>query len=304
MDMRTGPLRQVSVFTTPQAEEAVAELLGGAFGLAATTHADLEKGTTTACVYLTETSPWSSRCRRQLREQLEELRAGGVDVGSARISTRRLRPEDWATSWKRHFKTLEVGGQLLIKPSWSKRRPERGQAVVVLDPGLSFGTGHHPTTLFCLGQLVKVTAELTAPCVLDLGTGSGILAIAAVKLGCSRVMGVDYDADAVRIARANARSNRVAGRIRFFQQDLTKGRGEVGGERFDVVCANLMADLLLAERKRILGFVRPGGWLVLETAAGAGERVERLFSELGFDDVAITPDLAGRDRVAEGRWPG
>jgi ribosomal protein L11 methyltransferase len=261
--MRTGPLRQVSVLTTAQAEEAVAELLAGEFGLAATTQTDLEKGTIAACVYLPAASPWSIRQRRHLSESLEALRARGVDVGSARIRTRRLQPEDWASSWKRHFKPLAVGGRLLIKPSWSKRQPGRDQAVVVLDPGLSFGTGNHPTTLFCLGQLVKATAEVARPSVLDLGTGSGILAIAAVKLGCAGVMGLDYDADAVRIARANARTNRVERRLRFFQQDLTRGNGEAGRERFDVVCANLMADLLLAERRRILGFVRPGGRLVL-----------------------------------------
>ena len=139
-----------------------------------------------------------------------------------------MRREDWAESWKRHFKPIEIGDALLVKPSWSKRRPRKNQAVVILDPGLSFGTGQHPTTAFCLREIVrlklakergrlarefKTRHHADEPSALqsflDIGTGSGILAIAAAKLGYQPVHAFDFDAEAVRIARANARANRV-----------------------------------------------------------------------------------------------
>src|ERR1019366_8464695 len=146
----------------------------------------------------------------------------GLDIGPGRISLLGVSREDWAESWKLHFKPLLIGSALLLKPSWSRRRPGKGQAVVVLDPGLSFGTGRHPTTAFCLRQLVARRRSGESQSCLDIGTGSGILAIAAAKLGYAPVDAFDFDPEAVRIARANARRNGVAARIRFQRRDLTK----------------------------------------------------------------------------------
>jgi ribosomal protein L11 methyltransferase len=134
--------------------------------------------------------------------------------------------------------------------------------VVVLDPGLSFGTGQHPTTAFCLEQLVARRSSKERQSLLDLGTGSGILAIAAAKLGYKPISALDFDAEAVRVARVNARRNRVADRIRFSRRDLTR-MPRRAGRTYAVVCANLLADLLLAERERILARLQPVGLLVL-----------------------------------------
>jgi ribosomal protein L11 methyltransferase len=175
---------------------------------------------------------------------------------------RRVKDENWAESWKRHFKPIAVGDALLVKPSWSRLRPKRGQAVVVLDPGLSFGTGQHATTSFCLRELARRRNPGAAQAFLDVGTGSGILAIAAAKLGYQPVAAFDFDPDAVRIARANARRNRVAQRLRIQRQDLEQL--PLRAERtYDLVCANLIADLLIAESRRITARVAPNGWLVL-----------------------------------------
>ena len=127
-------------------------------------------------------------------------------------------PEDWAESWKRHFKPIEIGGDLLILPSWSKRKPKTGQAVVVLDPGLSFGTGQHATTSFCLNEIVKLrrSSKASELSLLDGGTGSGILAIAAAKLGYKPVEAFDFDPVSVRVARANATSNGVNRKVTNF----------------------------------------------------------------------------------------
>src|SRR5207249_7073948 len=99
------------------------------------------------------TSACAQATQAALRSTLKDLKASGPRLGPPRIQIKKLRREHWAESWKRHFKPLEIGSRLLLKPSWSKRKPKIGQALVILDPGLSFGTGHHPTTRFCLEQL-------------------------------------------------------------------------------------------------------------------------------------------------------
>jgi ribosomal protein L11 methyltransferase len=133
---------------------------------------------------------------------------------------------------------------------------------VVLDPGLSFGTGHHPTTAFCLRQVLRLRRPSAAQSVLDIGTGSGILALAAAKLGYGPVDGFDYDPEAVRVARGNAQSNGVRARIRFRRADV-KHLPRNPRRRYSVVCANLMANLLVEARPRIVAALEPGGCLLL-----------------------------------------
>ena len=286
--MKARPLLKVSVLIPASAEDAVMELLGRVLGGAASIHHDVESGEINACVYLQKISDWTPARRRSLQAGLDDLRQFGVEVGAASIATEKIPREDWAESWKRHFKPMLIGRALLVKPGWSKRRPARGQAVVVLDPGLSFGTGQHPTTRFCLEQLVQARAPATgvARCLLDIGTGSGILAIAAVKLGYRPVEAFDFDPDAVRIARDNARRNQVSRQIRFAHADLTKLPGRAP-RRFDVVCANLIYDLLLEARARILNRVAPGGTLVLAgILATQFPLVQRAYEEKGWRLIA------------------
>jgi release factor glutamine methyltransferase len=184
-----------------------------------------------------------------------------------------------------------------------------------------------PETEIVVERALEHVRGLDEPDVLDVGTGTGAIALAiADELPTARVTAIDVSVDALSLARENHELTGVNGRVRLVEHDLTSGLGD--GE-FDLVVSNppyVEPDELptlqpevrdwephialvapgateaLAEAARAA--LRPGGWLVLETAAGAGERVERLLSELGFEDVAITPDLAGRDRVAEGKWPG
>ena len=215
-----------------------------------------------------------------------------MNLGRARLSARRIPRENWAESWKRHFQPLEISRNLLVLPSWSRVKPKPGQVVVVLDPGLSFGTGHHATTGFCLAQLALRRRPGTAQSLLDAGCGSGILAIAANKLGYSPVMAFDFDPDAVRVAKENAAVNAVA--INISRHDLTKLPVAVR-KPFDVVCANLMYDLLIQERDRLLARLAPAGTLVL---AGILQRqfpaVRRAYEEAGLKLVA--QKLAGEWR--------
>jgi ribosomal protein L11 methyltransferase len=260
--MNRRVLWKLSVATSQEAEETVVELLAARFGEPATIYTDLAKGETTVTVYLHTRPDWSKAAQARLSRALEETGGLNSSVPRSRVTLTQLRSEDWAEAWKRHFKPLEIGTRLLIKPSWSRRRAKRGQVTVVLDPGLSFGTGQHPTTSFCLKQLTRHRMADQAQSLLDIGTGSGILAISAAKLGYQPVDAFDVDRDAIRVARANARLNEVFARIRFQQQDLTRVACH-SGSNYCVICANLTCDLLLIQRDRILGQLEKGGILIL-----------------------------------------
>lgn len=260
--MKQTPLWKISVTTTPEAEDAVAELLAGTFCQPATSYTDMETRQTIVSVYLQKRPDWSRARQAELTLGLKRIASSGLDIGPGKLARKRIRQEDWAESWKLHFKPLAIGAALLLKPSWSRRRPRKGQAVIVLDPGLSFGTGRHPTTAFCLEQLVAGRRPGDAQSCLDIGTGSGILAIAAAKLGYAPVEAFDFDPQSILVARANARRNGVSARIQLRRQDLTR-LPRRGKQTYSLVCANLISTLLLAEKGRILARLHPAGVLVV-----------------------------------------
>ena len=260
--MKTAALRQISVVIPAEAEEPVAALLEHLFHQPPSIYIDMETKAIVASVFCRKNSDWSPAQRARLATGLKKLKRCGLDIGPGKVTMKRVRRQDWAESWKRHFKPIEIGAALLVKPSWSKRRPRKDQAVVVLDPGLSFGTGQHPTTAFCLEQLVAFRQPEQAQSFLDLGTGSGILAIAAAKLGYAPVHAIDCDPEAIRVAGANARQNGVFKQLRLDRQDLTK-LPQNSRQKYDLICANLISNLLLAEQKRILNHLRSNGALVL-----------------------------------------
>jgi len=231
-------------------------------GQPASSYTDINTGKTTVTLYLPKKTAWAGAPRTALIRGLARIKACGLNIGPGKISFQKIRREDWAESWKRHFKPIAIGSVLLIKPGWNKRRARKGQSVVILDPGLCFGTGQHPTTAFCLRQLAACRKQNEPRSFLDLGTGSGILAIAAAKLGYTPVEAIDFDPEAVRIARANARRNRVLNQMRIRRADVSKLPNQ-GARKHHLVCANLVSTLLLAEQERILARLRADGTLVL-----------------------------------------
>jgi ribosomal protein L11 methyltransferase len=279
--MQQGKLYKVSVAISAAAEDLVSELCERLFRQSPSIYTDAKTLRTRASVFLKPRSEWSSERRAELRAGLAGIREAGVDLGSGRVTVEVLGRQDWAESWKKHFPPLVIGQALLIQPSWSRRRPATGQARVILDPGLSFGTGQHPTTRFCLEEMVGLRRQRPTPSFLDVGTGSGILAIAAAKLGYDPVSALDFDPDAVRIARGNAARNGVRTAIRFWRQDIGQlpARSRV---TYDLVCANLTSDLLVAHRERLIGRVRTGGRLVLAGILESQFRaVQAAFTERG-----------------------
>ncbi|MGN6555574.1 MAG: 50S ribosomal protein L11 methyltransferase [Verrucomicrobiota bacterium] len=277
--MKNKPLWKVALVTTPEAEDAVSELLQSVLNQPASSYTDVETLQTTVTSYLEKKPDWT-KTRRALMQGLDRIKQCGLNCGAGKPSLKQVRREDWAESWKRHFKPIEIGSALLIKPSWSKRPVRKGQAVVILDPGLSFGTGQHPTTSFCLQQLAERCDS--AQTFLDIGTGSGILAIAAAKLGYQSIEAFDFDPESVRVARENARKNRVPNKIHLYRADLTR-LPKRSAKKYDVICANLISTLLIAERDRILARLKPDGVLIVAGILKSEfHEVEAAFAGAGF----------------------
>jgi len=287
MPAKSKSLWCVSIVTTREAEDAVTELLGTMLGEPASSYFDLETGVATIRVYCQAKSFLKTAWRENLSVGLDWIKRCGLNLGSGKIILARVRRQSWAESWKRHFKPIEIGDALLVKPSWSKKRPRKNQEVVILDPGLSFGTGQHPTTAFCLHEVAQCGKKRTRWSFLDIGTGSGILAIAAAKLGFSPVHAFDFDPDSVRIARANARTNGVQNRLRIMRQDVTKLPYRPP-KQYDLICANLISTLLIAERQRIVAHLKPGGRLVLAGILKSEfSGVRKVFTKLGLKVAAV-----------------
>ena len=253
-------LWQVSVLTTTEGEDAVAHLLEEIFSRAPAVYHDEKTAGVTVTVYAEELPASSPILRADLKKRLDALPRARLNFGSLRVTIKTLRRENWAESWKRHFRPIEIDRRLLIRPGWSRRRARPGQRVVVLDPGLSFGTGQHPTTLFCLQQLVRCRKRGRKQSFLDIGTGSGILAISAAKLGYSPVVALEHDPEAVRASRQNVAANNV--RVRVRRVDLRQLPRRPAA-RYDVICANLIATLLLEEAEKIRNLLEPGGILIV-----------------------------------------
>lgn len=169
---------------------------------------------------------------------------------------RRVEDADWAEAWKAHYKPARIGKRLLIRPSWIEVEARAGDIEIALDPGMAFGTGTHPTTQLCLEALEDVIQP--AHEVLDLGCGSGILAIAAAKLGASRVLALDMDNLALDATRENAAANNVAHQVLVERGSLESVLGSA--RRFDLALVNILARIILEMTEQGLGeILRPGG---------------------------------------------
>lgn len=181
------------------------------------------------------------------------VRALGLDLRPV-VST--LPPQDWAESWKRFFHVQRVSKRIVVRPSWEPHQAKPGDCVIELDPGMSFGTGNHATTRACLMLIDALAAQNTRRSVLDMGCGSGILAIAARKLDFDAVSGFDNDPYAVQVARENAAINGAD--AAFYVDDLAGNC-----RRADVVVANILAVVLIEHATAVAAAVNPSGALVL-----------------------------------------
>ncbi len=213
-----------------------------------------------------------------LQASLRDLASFGITGAGTELTLRYVEEDDWANAWKAYFKPLRVGSHLVVTPPWET--PELGpdDLPIVVDPGMAFGTGSHPTTQLCLTAL----EDLVRPGmrVADVGTGSGILAIAAAKLGASYVIGTDVDPLAVQIARVNADVNSVDIHA---QEELPSGS-------YDIVVANILADVIIGLKDELASLVVPGGLLIASGIIDVREEDVRM----AIESVGFTPVKAQR----------
>lgn len=175
----------------------------------------------------------------KFEQSFNELSQHDLDKGKGEICWREVQEEDWATSWKQYFHPVRVGENIVIKPSWEDYEEVVTDIIIELDPGMAFGTGTHHTTqlcIKCLEELVKRDHTI-----FDIGTGSGILSVAAAKLGAKQVKAIDLDSVAVRVAKENIVHNQVENIVTVAQGDLLTG---VEGKA-DIIVANIIADVIL-----------------------------------------------------------
>jgi ribosomal protein L11 methyltransferase len=222
-------------------------------------------------------------------EEIERILHGlEFEIGR---TERRVAAEDWAESWKEFFQVEHIGRHLVIRPTWREYEPSAGETVIDLDPGMAFGTGQHPTTRLCLRAIEEIAGPGVT--VLDLGCGSGILSIAAAKLGCADVLALDIEQVAVEATRDNARLNCVDSAVRAELGSTERARqhAKSRGQGFDLVVANISASVLSRIAGDLTELLRPGGTFVgsgvvsercdevLLSLAAAGLRIERVESE-------------------------
>ena len=207
------------------------------------------------------------------------------------LQTRPLAEEDWAHAWKRFFFPHRVGRRIVIVPSWRRRARQPDDLVIRLDPGMAFGTGLHPTTRMCLALLEQHVRPDDR--VLDFGCGSAILSIAAVRLGAARVLALDVDAVAVRVAQENVRRNRVARRVGV-RRGTVDGATPLPHAPFDLAAANISALVLKNAEAALRAALRPGGVVLLSGVL-----------ETGAPDVRAVYEAGGWEHVetrVEGDW--
>ena len=266
---------EISIYTTQEATEAVAAVFHelGAGGVVIE-DPDLiqsyrRSGNWTDCIFPDEPAvdyvtvvaylPSNEELPAKLRilsQRIDDLAGYSLDKGRGIIRWREVRETEWADSWKQYFHTSRIGERFVVKPSWEEYSPQTGDLVLELDPGMAFGTGTHGTTILCLESI----EDLVEPgmTVFDIGAGSGILSIAAAKLGAAQVKAVEYDAVAAETARQNVAVNGVEKIVEVKQGNLLDG---VPGEA-DVIVANLIADLILKMAPAIPVHLKPSGCFV------------------------------------------
>ena len=209
----------------------------------------------TVLAYFPDPSSFPER-RKKIRHYLSDLSVSGENFV---FQWRGIREEKWAESWKAHFKPIHATSRMVIRPPWEEYGGKKGEMIITIDPGMAFGTGTHPTTQMCLQaleELIPVFAH--PPSVLDFGTGSGILAIAAEKLGADRILALDVDPVAIQCARENAALNRLKDRIDFRISPARSLR-----QRFEVVVANLLPQELWQAASFLARRISPRGFLVV-----------------------------------------
>lgn len=219
-------------------------------------------------------------------ERLEAALWALREAAGREVTVRFVQEEDWANAWKQYFKPQRIGERIVIKPSWEEFTPKPGDLVVEMDPGMAFGTGLHATTRLCLRALEQVVTG--GERVADVGTGSGILGIAAVLLGAMSAICTDIDPLAVRIALENIERNRLGTQVSAHEASLPPDG------TFEIVVANILPDVILGMADELVAATAPGGWLIVSgIIESRAADVRSGLEALGLRDLSVE---------TEGEW--
>lgn len=284
--------KKYTIETTTQAEDYMAGMLGelGIEGIEIEDNIPLSKedqadmfidflpelppdeGISHVSFYVEDDGSDQTELLKSVKKGLEELRSM-VEVGSGVISSSETEDLDWINNWKKYFSSFTIE-DILIKPTWEELKEEdKDKFLIEIDPGISFGTGKHETTQLCIRQLLKYirgnadyTPQNRTPKVLDVGCGSGILSIVALKLGASAVVGTDLDADCMISTRENMEVNHLDASLGTFYVgnliDDEELQQKVGNEEYDIVVANILADVIIPMAPVIPARMKKGGYFI------------------------------------------
>ncbi|SCH37320.1 MULTISPECIES: 50S ribosomal protein L11 methyltransferase [unclassified Romboutsia] len=217
-----------------------------------------------------------------IKQKVSSLTGFGIDIGEGSVSLGQVNEEDWANEWKKYYKPTKIGEKLVVKPTWENYEVQEGDLVIELDPGMAFGTGTHETTTMCMRELEKYVREDSK--VFDIGCGSGILAIAAAKLGAKDVIAVDLDEVAVKVAAENVAHNNVENSVKVLHGNLI----DVVDDKADVVVANIIADIIKILAKDVHSCMKEDAVFISSGIIHAKvDEVKESLIENGFEIVEV-----------------
>ncbi len=190
------------------------------------------------------------------KEELKEEGFTDDELGEWTITAKKIINQDWSQKWKEHWKPTKASDHVIICPSWEECRPGKNEILITLDPGSAFGTGTHATTQLCIQAIEKYVKQGDE--IADIGTGSGILAITAVKFGATHAVAIDNDPLVIDVAQDNAQVNGVYNKI-----DFSCATADMLSEQFDFVCANILHNVLAEIMGDLKNIMKPQGYMVL-----------------------------------------
>ncbi|MCQ6278158.1 50S ribosomal protein L11 methyltransferase [Bacillus sp. EB600] len=193
-----------------------------------------------------------------IKDSINNLIIYNIDIGINKVTISEVHEEEWATAWKKYYHPVKISERFTIVPTWEEYSPVSSDELIIeLDPGMAFGTGTHPTTVMCIQALERTVKSDDK--VIDVGTGSGVLSIAAAMLGAEQIRAFDLDEVAVKSARLNIKLNKVNDRVTVSQNNLLDG---VEDQAADVVVANILAEVILRFTEDVARVVNPGGHFI------------------------------------------
>lgn len=216
-----------------------------------------------------------------IKEAINNLILYNIDIGKNSVSLSEVHEEEWATAWKKYYHPVKISERFTIVPTWEEYTPVKSDELIIeLDPGMAFGTGTHPTTVMSIQSLERIVTK--GDSVIDVGTGSGVLSIAAAMLGAEKVRALDLDEVAVQSAKLNLKLNKVHDRVDVSQNNLLEGISE----KADVIVANILAEVILRFTNDAAKLVKPGGhFITAGIIQPKKEQVKESIEDAGFEII-------------------